>query len=255
MTGDFEAARLAGLLQLQRQRQSPAGIGTLGERSLHAILKHWIDPDPTHHEIRLSRCVADIYDGERVTEIQTGSFGALRPKLEHLLDRYPVTVVHPIPWHKTLIWVQPESGEMSKPRRSPKTGGFWDAADKLYAVSGLLSHPNLTVRLVLLDMEEYRMADGWSADGKRGSHRMERIPTAPGPVASLHEAADYACLLPACLPAVFTTSMLMKCTRLSPKKAGMLVNVLYKLGVIERIGKRGRAYEYRRLDSGKASIV
>lgn len=52
----FDEARLNGLAGL-RQRQ---GIGTLGERSLHAVMKYWLDPDDSHHEIRLERCVADI---------------------------------------------------------------------------------------------------------------------------------------------------------------------------------------------------
>lgn len=59
------------------------------------MLKYWIDPDDSHHEIRLERCVADVFDGRRVTEIQTRGFSALRPKLERLLEAYPVTVVHP----------------------------------------------------------------------------------------------------------------------------------------------------------------
>mgnify|MGYP007083040502 CR=1 FL=1 len=246
MSETFEQAKRLGLLHLQVR----AGIGTLGEKSLHAVFKYWLDPDESHHEVRLDGCVADIFDGERVTEIQTRGFGTLRPKLERLLEQYPVTVVHPLPWHKTLTWVQPESGEMTKPRRSPKTGQFWDAAGELYAISGLLGHPRLTVRLVLVDVEEYRMADGWSADGKKGSHRAERIPVALGPELTLHSQEDYACLLPAVLPDAFTTPQLAKAARLSRKKAGHLVNILYKTENIKRTGKQGRAYLYGRLDSG-----
>lgn len=162
----FDEARLNGLAGL-RQRQ---GIGTLGERSLHAVMKYWLDPDDSHHEIRLERCVADIFDGQQVTEIQTRGFSALRPKLERLLETYPVTVVHPLTWHKTLVWVDPASGETSKPRRSPKTGHFWDAARELVYIRALLGHPRLTVVLPLLDMEEYR------ADRRLERRRQEGIP-------------------------------------------------------------------------------
>lgn len=248
MTGDFEAARLAGLLKLHAQRQGPAGIGTLREKSLHAILKQWIDPDESHHEIRLDGCVADIYDGERVVEIQTGGFSALRPKLERLLPQVPVTVVCPLPWHKTLVWVSPETGESSKPRRSPKVGQFWDAAGQLVRIRGLLGHPNLTVALVLLDMEEVRLADGWSADGKKGSHRVERFPTAPGLTAVLREPADYAILLPPGLPECggFTAAELGKTARLSPKQTSALINILKNMGAIIQIGKHGRAVVYEK---------
>lgn len=248
VTGDFEAARLAGLLRIREQRQAPAGIGTLGEKSLHAILKQWIDPDESHHEIRLDGVVADIYDGERVVEIQTGGFSALRPKLERLLPQVPVTVVYPLPWHKTLVWVNPETGESSKPRRSPKVGQFWDAAGQLIRIRALLGHPNLTVELLLLDMEEVRLADGWSADGKKGSHRLERFPTALGPTAVLREPADYATLLPPGLPGCggFTAAELGKAARLSPKQASALLNILKNTGIIIQTGKHGRAYVYER---------
>lgn len=238
----FAEARLNGLTRLQ-QRQ---GIGTLGERSLHAVLKYWIDPDDSHHEIRLERCVADVFDGRRVTEIQTRGFSALRPKLERLLEAYPVTVVHPLTWHKTLVWVDPASGEASKPRRSPKTGHFWDAVRELVYIRALLGHPRLTVVLPLLDMEEYRLTDGWSADGKKGSHRAERMPTALGPVAVLREKADYACLLPPELPEPFTTADVKRASRLSQKGTGTLVNILYNLDVIQRTGKKGNAFLYQK---------
>ena len=185
----FDEARLNGLAGL-RQRQ---GIGTLGERSLHAVMKYWLDPDDSHHEIRLERCVADIFDGQQVTEIQTRGFSALRPKLERLLETYPVTVVLP-----------------------------------------------------LLDMEEYRLTDGWSADGKKGSHRAERMPTALGPVAVLREKADYASLLPPDLPEPFTTADVKRASRLSQKGTGTLVNILYNLGVIQRTGKKGNAFLYQK---------
>lgn len=75
MIGEFERARLAGLLHLENRQ----GIGTLRERSLHAVLKYWADPDESHHEIPLAGCVADIFDGERVVEIQTRGFSACAP--------------------------------------------------------------------------------------------------------------------------------------------------------------------------------
>ncbi|MBS1328373.1 MAG: hypothetical protein HP041_10355, partial [Oscillospiraceae bacterium] len=50
MIGEFERARLAGLLHLENRQ----GIGTLRERSLHAVLKYWADPDESHHEIPLT---------------------------------------------------------------------------------------------------------------------------------------------------------------------------------------------------------
>lgn len=242
---DFERARLRGLAAVNGERR---GIGTLGERSLHAVLKYWADPDESHHEapLGIGRLVADVFDGARVTEIQTRSFSTLRSKLERLLKCFPVTVIYPLARRKTLVWVDPVTGEMTPPRRSPKTGGWGDAFHELYRLRPLLGHPGLTLRLVLIDVEEYRLRDGWAREGKRGSHRMERIPTALGECAVLAGPRDFAGLLPPALEPEFTTRELAAAFRVSRPKAGEIGNILYNLDVIQRIGKRGNAYVYRR---------
>ncbi len=170
----FEEAKLRALLHLQDR----SGIGTLGERSLHAVLKYWIEPDERRHEVKLPcGLVADIYDGERVVEIQTGSLYQLRGKLDRLLPFTPVTIVVPVVRKKTLVWLDPETGEATPPRRSPRVGGFWDRLPDLYWLLPYFSDPGLVVRLVELDLVESRARDGWGRDGKRGSHRVERVPS------------------------------------------------------------------------------
>lgn len=74
---------------------------------------------------------------------------------------------------------------------------------------------------------------------------MERVPTDIGNELWLREPADFAALLPPGLPEVFTTADLRRAGRLSAKKAGYGVNLLYKLGCIVRTGKKGNAYLYQ----------
>ena len=54
------------------QKESAGGVGTLGERTLHAALKYYLQPDPAFHEIKVGRWVADIQDSWGITEIQAG---------------------------------------------------------------------------------------------------------------------------------------------------------------------------------------
>ena len=244
---EFDAALRAGIERLARRE----GIGTLSERSLHAALKHWFEPDEGCHEVPLEGSVADIFDGHRVIEIQTRHLYTLRPKLEKFLPKWPVTVVHPLTWHKRLIWVEPETGESTKPRRSAKVGAYWDAAEELYALLPFLDNPNLTVVLLLLDMDEIRRRDGWSRDGKKGSHRVERIPTALGEAAVLAGREDYRILLPDGLPSPFTTADVRARTKRSDKQTGKLVSLLYKTENILRAGKCGRAYLYEAAGKGE----
>lgn len=220
------------------------GIGTLRERSLHAVLKYWFQPDDACHEVRLGRFVADIFDGRGVVEIQTRNFYALQPKLETFLAQWPVLVVCPLTRRKMLSWIKPDSGEASAPRQSPKVGQPWEALPELLSIRESLGYPGFAVAVVMLDMDEYRLLDGWGREGKRGSHRAERIPTAVGETILLRGADDLRLLLPPGLPDPFTTADFGRVTRLSRKKTAQAIALLYKTSIILRIGKRGNAFLY-----------
>ena len=169
------------------------GIGMQKEKTLHAVLKAYEDPDEDHHEIPIENFIADIYCEKTgsITEIQTANFGYLRNKLDAFLPLYHVTVVYPIPAVKWITWIDPETGELGKRSRSPKKGNFYSAFRELYRISSYLDHPNLSIKLILLDMEEYRLKDGWGRDGKRGSHRYDRVPTRLVDETVINEPRDY----------------------------------------------------------------
>ncbi len=225
----------------------PGGIGILSEKTLHATLKLWLDDDPAHHEVPLPQgSVADIFDGERVTEIQTANFSGFRKKLEKLLDAYPVTVVHPLVRVKWVSWIDPETGEIEKPRRSGRRGSFTDAGKQLIYVLPLLGHRNLTIKLVMLDVEEQRLLDGWGNGGKRGSHRAERLPLALGETVTLKDFTDYAALLPSDLPMPFTAAEFGKAARLQGRNLQGTLKILLSVGVLRR-EKDGQKYQYYRV--------
>ena len=50
------------------------GIGTLQEKTVHAILKDYYAPDKDMQEIWVGGYVADIYTGKEIIEIQTAGF-------------------------------------------------------------------------------------------------------------------------------------------------------------------------------------
>lgn len=79
------------------------GIGTLGERTLHMVLKRYFEPDESLHEIRVGGFVADIVRPNGIIEIQTRDFSKLRRKLAAFLELGPVTVVYPVPWAGWLL--------------------------------------------------------------------------------------------------------------------------------------------------------
>lgn len=239
----FEAARNK-IIGTDREKK---GIGTLGEKTLHAVLKHYFEPDPSFHEIRCGAFYADIFNAEGITEIQTRSFNTLRRKLDFFLPLGAVRIVYPIAAVKYLRWIDPETGVVSPPRKSPKRSTSCECFYELYKIKPYLKHPNLHLCIVLLEIEELRLKNGWSADGKKGSSRFERIPLALISELNVTCPADYTRLLPNSLPARFTAADLRKHANLSVSKAQTAANVLHSVGALSLCGKAGRAFLYERI--------
>lgn len=222
------------------------GIGTLSERSLHATLKRYIEPDLSFHEVPCGKYIADILRDHEITEVQTGSFYRLREKLSAFLPDYKVTIVYPISAHRRIIWIDPTTGAYTEPRRSPKTGTPQELFNELTSVKDFLIHPNLQIRVLMVDVDEYRVLDGWDASRKKGAHRAERIPTNIVSDIRLKEPSDWLQLLPDALPNPFTAKAFEKLSRISPICTSRALRCLEILGVIRRNGKQGKAYLYER---------
>lgn len=226
----------------ERNRQ---GIGTLSEKTVHAVLKNAYAPDEDMHEIPIENFVADIYTGEEIIEIQTRQFNKMRNKLSVFLPLYPVTIVYPIPYRKWLIWIDEETGELSPKRKSPVTGNVYSAFIELYKIKQFLNDKNLRLQLVLLDMEEYRLLNGWSRDKKKGSCRYDRIPVELIEEVSIERVEDYMRFVPYELVEKFTVKDFAKAAKIPARLAQTVVHILHYVGVIERIGKLGNSYLYQ----------
>ena len=51
------------------QKHLPQGIGTLGEKTLHRVLKAYFQPDPSKCEVRVGPYVADALTESGIVEI------------------------------------------------------------------------------------------------------------------------------------------------------------------------------------------
>lgn len=220
------------------------GIGTLSEKTPHAVLKEYFCPDTSCHEVKIGRMVADIFTGEEIIEIQTKSFDKMRRKLENFLPKHPVTIVHPVPHIKTISWINPETGATSKPRRSTITGNVYMVFTELYRIKNFLKDPNLSICIVLLDMEEYKLLDGWSRDKKRGCTKLDKIPTNLVSQTTLSNITDYKKLVPSTLNSGFSVKDFAKEAKISVDIARITLNVMLEIGVVARIGKKGNAFLY-----------
>lgn len=269
--------RFAAMCEAERHSDRPAegtGIGTYKEKRLHALLKDFYTPANARQEVRLEeemmnssyadltdaatrrardRYVADILtdDGE-IVEIQTGGLFPLAKKLHFYLcaTTLRVTVVHPIPAVKHMRWMDPETGELSPARRSPKRGKARDVARELYWLLPYLAEPRFTLVLPLIEVEEIRLQNGWSRDGKRGSERYDRFAMSLCDEVTLASPDDYKALfLPPSetLPAPFTAAEYAKATGIRGRATYAVLRMLTELRYLAPAAPRGRAGTWERV--------
>jgi hypothetical protein len=241
---DKKSAFAAACKKVTESDRQRIGIGTLSEKTVHAVLKNYYSPNEDTHEIPIDNYVADIYSNGEIIEIQTRHFNKLREKLSVFLQNYSVTVCYPIPHEKYLIWIDKETGELSSRRKSPVKGSPYLVFPELYKIKSLLTHPNLKLRLVLMDMDEYKFSDGWGKNNHNNSTKYDRIPTSLIEEIEIDMPEDYMQFVPYDLPEQFTVKEFAKSAHIRTDLASVVINVLFYMGTIRRTGKNGRAYLY-----------
>jgi hypothetical protein len=223
-----------------------SGIGVLREGPLHAAIKTAIGCPGDHFEVPVGRFVIDLVraDGELV-EIQTGGFAALGRKLDVLLDTHRMRIVYPIATQRRIVRVD-ERGEVLTARRSPRRAAATEIFDRVVAFPSLLTHPNLTIELLLL-AEDHIRAPAPAPSGRRGRLRdpgqrrlvdvLQRI--------VVHDSDDLLGLLPDLPIEPFSTRQLAVHAGCRLLLAQRIVYCLRATGHLEPAGKRGRAPLHR----------
>ena len=221
------------------------GIGMLGEKSLHSALKYYYEPDETCHEREVLGFFADVKNSEGVTEIQTRNLYAVKRKLAAYLEEYRVTLVHPIVRERRLIYLDPETGELSRPRLSPKRGRPENAFSELVHIREALGSERLRIILPVVDAEEYRVR-GAGKRRRRGGNadlKYELLPTALVDELVFDTPRELISLLPEAAPESFTAAELAKAGGLPLRTASAMCAALVAAGALER-RRQGRAYIY-----------
>ena len=220
------------------------GIGTLGEKFIHKTLKYFISESGENHEQKLKNSVADVVLGGRIYEIQTRSLSRLAPKLSRFLEEYPVTVIYPLVTEKNIVWLSPDSGEASEPKKSSKRQISSSALYELSSLFQLLDDSDITVEILLLRATEYRMSDGYGALGHKRATKLNIYPDVIYEQITIKSIADIAKLLPTDLPETFTAKELYKALKLRDRQGYYALKSLEKYGFLTAVGKRGKAVIY-----------
>ena len=86
-------------------------------------------------------------------------------KLDALLDEHRIRVVHPVAAERRIVRVD-EHGQVLGARRSPKRATAVAVFDKLVAFPSLLTHPNLTIEVLLLREDHIRRPQPTTTRGR-----------------------------------------------------------------------------------------
>ncbi|WP_294478571.1 hypothetical protein [uncultured Ruminococcus sp.] len=227
------------------EKPQSKGIGTLSEKTVHAVLKEYYGGGEENKEIPLGGFVADVVSEDGVIEIQTRALYRLDRKLEALLPLCRVTVVYPIEARKYLLDIDPDSGELISKRLSPKRLKIWHGIAELYGIRKFLGNENLTVRFPVLTVEETRIR---AAEKKRRADKIDKLPADMTEEVVIRRKEDIAALLPEELPDGFTSAEFAKLCRINADTAGKCIRVLSVMGIITEYGKQGRCKLWKKTE-------
>ncbi len=218
-------------------------IGTLNEGSLHAALKaHYALPGD-RFEVPLHGFVIDIVRGlgtpdEQLIEIQTGSFGAMGRKLDHLLDGRRVHIVHPVSVRTVL-------DRQGRRRVSPVRGGLHDVLDELVSLPSMLDHPGLTLDVVLVETTAVQVPDASRRRGRGGWSTVDRLLDGIVATRTFSGMGDVAALVTGPLPERFTTADLAVAAGVDRGTARKLAYCLAAGACIDEVGRTRAGKVYR----------
>ena len=219
-------------------------IGSLNEKPLHAALKEWYRQEGDEVEASMEGFVVDLVRDGLLIEIQTRGFSSMRRKFDRLLDSHSMRLVYPVAAEKWIVKLDEDGHEVSR-RRSPKRGIAADVCEELVSFPSLLSHPNFTLEIALVEEEEVRRPDakrGWRRSGFVIEER--RLVDVLGTIefGSPEELLE---LLPEGLPDPFTTADLADRLGRSRHLAQEVAYCLRVSGAVKIAGrdKRGILYQ------------
>jgi hypothetical protein len=220
------------------------------ETSLHQELKRLYAGAAGRTEARVERFRVDaLVEDERGTElieIQHGPLWLIRDKIRRLTRRHRVRIVKPIVGRKQLIKRSRAGGRVIGRRMSPRQGQLWELFDELVFFTRAFPHRNLSIEVLLVDIEEWRLP---RRKIRRRWRRMFTVEDqkllAIRQTVRVATAADLRQFIPCLLPEPFHTAHLAAGLDIERGMAQRIAYVLRKVGTVQTVGKQRGAWLYR----------
>ncbi len=233
---------------LQRERGLHGSVGTQNEKLIHAALKNYYAPFSDEQEIKIGGFFADAVCEDGIFEIQTRQLYKLKEKLRTFLEFSRVTVVYPSPCVLGTVYINEQSGEIVKEVKPRKMNSLLKTFEEIYSIREVLNNENLRIIIARLDVQKRVYFNGEIPDMRsrreRKKCRAEKFPLKLCNEIILETVYDYTKFLPDGLPEEFTKKEF--CAASSESGSSLRLEILRTVGVIEKTGKKGNAYLYKR---------
>ncbi len=229
--------------------RSSCGIGTLGEKTLHRTLKAFFCPSECVHEVKLYGHIADAVYGGTIYEIQTGGLFPLKKKLLSYKENteYDIEIVVPVVKKKSLVWIDPESGEMAAPRGTNAGLGKWHILAEMVYLLSVFDFSRMSLTVAELTVCDYKLLDGYGENKKKKATRYERLPTELLDIRNIKTRKDFAeYFLPEDLPNPFSSADFSRKTHLRRRSLSAALKVLLDMNMIRICGKEKNKILYEK---------
>ena len=222
------------------------GIGTLGEKSLHASLKgHFFQPGD-QVEVEVEGYYIDIVRGNLLIEIQTKNFSAMKKKLTKLSQQHSILLIHPIAEEKWIV-KQEEDGEIVSRRKSPKRGRVEDMFRELLRIPEVVAKGNIRLWIALVSTEVTWVNDGQGSWRRKKWSIGDEVLLKVNEVIEFNTLSDYSRLIPRTLPNEFTNKELSKALGIQNTLAIKMSYTLRKMGILEVVRTEGKTNFHARV--------
>jgi hypothetical protein len=216
------------------------------ESSLHSGIKTWYLLEGGEPEAKVDDFVVDILRGNLLIEIQIANFSAIKSKLSRLLNDHKVRIVYPVPKIKWIVHKSAGTGEISGRRLSPKKGNLSDLFSELIRIPTLFSNGNLSVEVLMIEMEEVWCDDGRGSWRRRGASIDDRKLIRVFERKVFGSKADFLEVLPKDLPNPFSNFDLAKSLGIRVGQTRKMTYSLRKMGAITHVGNRRKEMLFAR---------
>ena len=219
------------------------------ESSLHHSLKFHYTGAGGVIEAQVGPYVCDgLTSSGEIIEVQTGSLGPIKEKVFFLAKNGKVRIIHPIVNHK-YIELFDSGGNFLHSRKSPRKGKTWDLFKSLVYAPELALLKNTTIELAVIDIREKRISDGSGSWWRKGVRVADRFLETWHSSVVLSRRSDYCNFIPFKKNESFTAREFAKNAGINARLAGKTLYVLTKIGLVEKTGKQGNTFIYKRARS------